>query len=687
MKITKKLNRTLLILISLAILMASFLFIFRLNQLSGYVADDYLYHFVYRGEWPTAQTHAYHNPWDFIQGIATHMSIWNARFISIVFEISAMQFSKMTFDVGSSLIYVGLGLLMNVFISGRKVLYRPHHLALIFLLLWFFIPGFGTTILWVSGAANYLWPSLISLAFILPYYFNYQPKYPRLFTVVILILAICSAMSNEVAGAISSLAVLLFMLTNKPAELFGWRLTGFVASSAAFLTMIHLSGNSAETANYGDKLSIFQKLLSLSNGISQYSGWLLFIATVMLLTFTFVAKLKHQTEANFFFYFLGDPDVKLSAILLFSGLAGCIAMLASPILPARLWFLPNIFFIIALVKLLDRLEAHFPWSLALPIVASLSLGIIGLGSYEYASQDLKISDNIFYTNQIIAEKAHRAGKSSASLLGMPATASSYNPYNGEAYISAGDSHKIWTNTWIARFYGLDRVDLYNDQAIMQDPSQAPSLVSWSIQQYDHYLKAWIPINFAFFKPNQAIKVSIKNQHPKISNSNIPASKPWLRNALIRYIDIDTGLLVGTERITSPLNDDYNISNAGIPGYQTLDSNPKNYHFTDKNDQEINLYVQPEKQKLTVYLNASKEDTVASFEVTAKTGQLISIKAPKNYSFNGKTETELVMPAKIDGVKIINIKEKLNLYFIAISIIFLLAFFLLYRRFKNNEAEG
>ncbi|MGX6472516.1 hypothetical protein [Pediococcus pentosaceus] len=46
--------------------------------------------------------------------------------------------------------------------------------------------------------------------------------------------------------------------------------------------------------------------------------------------------------------------------------------------------------------------------------------------------------------------------------------------------------------------------------------------------------------------NQATPKSVDT---KLDNSNLPANKPWLRNALIRYINVDTNRVVGTDYLT------------------------------------------------------------------------------------------------------------------------------------------
>ncbi|MFK4947129.1 DUF6056 family protein [Lactococcus formosensis subsp. formosensis] len=154
---------------TLVILWLTFIFILNLNHFTGYTGDDFLYHFIYTGAWPSEHLSEYHNIGDYISAVYTHMT-------SIIFEILAMQLPKGIFNILNAGIYVLVGLLLNVVISGKKVLLKPLHLALTFLLMWFFIPGMGSTVLWVSGAANYLWATVIILLFLLPYRFNVSTK-------------------------------------------------------------------------------------------------------------------------------------------------------------------------------------------------------------------------------------------------------------------------------------------------------------------------------------------------------------------------------------------------------------------------------------------------------------------------------------------------------------------------------
>ena len=71
----KKKYNILLVVLSALVLCINFIFILNLNRFSGYTGDDFLYHFVYTGAWPSQNLREYHNLWDWISAVHTHMTI------------------------------------------------------------------------------------------------------------------------------------------------------------------------------------------------------------------------------------------------------------------------------------------------------------------------------------------------------------------------------------------------------------------------------------------------------------------------------------------------------------------------------------------------------------------------------------------------------------------------------------
>lgn len=187
----------------LAVSIGVLLLIKLLYDLSGYSGDDYLYHFFFKGELPYGHLSGINNLWDLIRSIQNHTRILNGRFVAHTGVMTAMQFPKVVF--------VLLGWLINVHVFGKKRI-RVAYLALTYALMWFALPDYGTTILWLSGAFNYLWVALIYLTFLLPYRFNYQAKHPRLMTIGMVILGFLAGGTNENTAPLTVFIAFAFTL-------------------------------------------------------------------------------------------------------------------------------------------------------------------------------------------------------------------------------------------------------------------------------------------------------------------------------------------------------------------------------------------------------------------------------------------------------------------------------------------
>ena len=133
------------------------------------------------------------------------------------------------------------------------------------------------------------------------------------------------------------------------------------------------------------------------------------------------------------------------------------------------------------------------------------------------------------------------------------------------------------------------------------------LVDWTMATYDKYLgdfqKRVVPIApKTVLKTESSPNLTTERTDQKPNNSNLPADKPWLRNALIRYVNVKTNQIVATEQITSPYNENYDLSNASTKGYQTLKNNPKSYVFNQSFEQTIDIKVSPEMRIVTLFFN-------------------------------------------------------------------------------------
>lgn len=642
---------------SLLVLGIVFIYILNINKFAGLTGDDFLYHFVYTGEWPAKnEARTYQNLWDWVQAIYIHMTQWNVRLTSIIFEIAAMQIPKSLFNIINVIVYLILGLEINILASGKKFIFQPIKLLITYLLMWFFLSGFGSTVLWVSGAANYLWPTTIILAFFIPYRFNYRVKvYYSIAAWIALIFGILVGMSNEVGGATAIVIVGMFTFFDRSSGDFNdlwWKIIGVLSNAIAFVVMLKLSSKSAETQNYGVHDRFAVHVVKVVEGTWTYSGPLL-IMTLFLAVGLIIVQRKFWKRV---FSEVARSELERTMlsgmIFLLGGLAGVGAMIFSPVLFPRLWFAVNVLLIIALVNFFGAYEMYSEKSLLSRIIlvgSALGLLYLMIPSYQMHMNNLKKSYNVFYTHEKLTAQARKNGEKTVHLPGMPITTDLYNPYNGTPYIMPGNSKKLWSNVWMAEFWHVDRIILDNDVAVQNSGQKDFNLIT-SVNTF--YQKHFRPMK-SNSKLNQtdASGISVKDGRVKdivtnrIDNGNLPADKPWLRNALIRYVNVENGQVVGTEKITSPINEEYDISNASFAGYQTLKKNPKKYIFSESKNQLIDIKVKPKSKRVTIYFNQStkgekKITLVETRDVDAKVGQVVTVGAPVGFKFlrNDTTQT-------------------------------------------------
>lgn len=120
----------------------------------------------------------------------------------------------------------------------------------------------GSTVLWVSGAANYLWPSLVIILFFLPFRFDIAVS-NNWVSLGLFILGLLTGLTNEVGGSTAVLLAFLFMIFNYrrwPSEHILTQASGVFGAGIGFCIQLTLSSGSAETQNYGKSAGLLQRL-------------------------------------------------------------------------------------------------------------------------------------------------------------------------------------------------------------------------------------------------------------------------------------------------------------------------------------------------------------------------------------------------------------------------------------------
>lgn len=438
------------------IILGAFASFFYLNQITGYTGDDYLYHFLYLGEWPSSTTSGIHNPMDLFISINNHTNLWNGRLVGIFFEQVFMQIPKTAFDLLNSLAYVALGIVLNCYSNKRLSDFSWVRLLMIYGAMFLFLPDFGAALLWVSGASNYLWPTLLYLSFLLPFRWGYKPKNLARFTWLMVLTAILAGSSNETSGFVILFICVVYYLSDKDVDRMVYEYWSMFGVLFGFIFL--LAHSAGEASSFKGDSSLWDHFLEVVIKSVQYVGPLALLGFVLLAWQGYHLYQKGQLKLDFhqpfcaaFLFYLG-------------GLGACAELVASPSLQARIWFCSSVMFMASDVILLSSLVKETKFVARL-VETVLALALLFFSGKRYLEVEPKIYDNYecYHAAESILLKAQKQGKKNVLVPGMSDVETSYSAFYQTAYMEQAENPDlVWANAWVAKFYNLKTVNVNND---------------------------------------------------------------------------------------------------------------------------------------------------------------------------------------------------------------------------------
>lgn len=416
-----------------------------LNSHTLYVADDYVYRFVYQSPSPTAFTHQpLITTWLIPESMWNHYQLWNGRFVAHSIVQYFMQFnSKVPFNICSSFIYVLMLVFMDklsVKLSGTKA--NPIMLILLFLFTWFYIPYFGQSVLWLSGSGNYLWMSIIYLGFII-----FNLKVQTIDFVHLLgaaLLGFLAGATNENSGPAAVLIVLLFMLRRliKEHKLSLVSFVSVVFSGIGFITMMSSPG-SQKRGDIHRTWALIQKNFA---GIYQLTikqwVWIYLAIAILLIVGIVMRRIQADTFWAVIFFVIGH-------------LAAVYAMAFSPEYPERTFFGGVLFLGIALFITIYAIFSQWQWGLS---GAAIIVSVLFMFSFVPAFHDINLSYQQMQTEYRLIYQAKAAGKDSVKVPLMTPQKSKYNANYG--VIALDTPATALMNQWEAKFFDLKAISGY-----------------------------------------------------------------------------------------------------------------------------------------------------------------------------------------------------------------------------------
>lgn len=408
-----------------------------LNFLTPLLADDYSYGLNLNGKRISSII-------DIFDYQVWHYFNWGGRTIAHTLAQTFLIFPKAIFNVLNSFIYTVL--IYLIYLHGklnRKDKEQPYILLLIHLLLWFIIPVFGQSFIWLIGSCNYLWTTVIILYFLWLYRKNsLSEKWYNL--LLMFILGLLAGWTNENTSA-GLIVILVFSLIinkveTKKIELSKTRLFGIIGTLAGFIIMICAPGNYIRSAEFKDDtfiiIKIIKRALDITNNLENIVLPLL-IVIISLISLKVYHKKKIEKEAYTF---------------ILGGFAAIYAMVLSPTFPERAWTGAIIFFVIAIIILVYDLNTTNRLYKFILVDFCIILSIIYIGQYINTARDINYlrrtwNDRIDIINESNKDKIFEFYK--------------YETYNSKnpAYdlSDIGDDPEVWPNNSISKYYGINGI--------------------------------------------------------------------------------------------------------------------------------------------------------------------------------------------------------------------------------------
>lgn len=424
---------------------------FRLNQITGYTADDFLYHFIFKGEWPSEHPQAIQNVIDLVASMITHTASWNGRFVAHTLVQIFMQFPKLFFNLANTFVFLILGILINLFITPRFKLINFIYLGITYWAMFLFLPDFGRAVLWLSGSFNYLWVAVLYLLYLLPLRWQYVPKHLARFTILMTGLGLLVGATNENVAPVILIAGYGYYTFSKKAPVKKYIYPSLFALLYGFLILItHNKGESA-----AEKGQIFQIKNLLIHTVKLEGILLAVLLLVLLILCANYKKLSWQIN--------GD----MVTIVGFTGM-GLIsigALILSPQIPARTFFGSTLFFMIAILTSFKLINQLWSQTWLISILMFVILAGTSLTRYTHIYPQLLDNYRSFYSEQQIIIQSKHQGNLDPQVPEMSKATTSYSAYKGTAYLEIGDnSTALWENTWMAQYYGVHQVIVNPDIA-------------------------------------------------------------------------------------------------------------------------------------------------------------------------------------------------------------------------------
>lgn len=270
---------------------------------------------------------------------------WTGRSVNHMILRCFLSLDKWVFNIFNSMAFVALTLFMYYNIEHRKK-YDVFVYLLINLFLWTFGVSFAQTILWETGACNYLWGSTIIMGYISAFRYCKKEDYTGTSQIApavgLFLLGILAGWCNENTSGGCILLVVIwtgwYLWEHKRVRI--WMLSGIVGNMIGFLFMILAPGN-ANRMQYMEEehTGLFALVSRFQKCTLAVRNHFFILIAICIIAFILVRLQKTEWERS-----------KNMLIFFFVFVATCYALVLTPEPVARAYFGAGIFVMISCVQ-------------------------------------------------------------------------------------------------------------------------------------------------------------------------------------------------------------------------------------------------------------------------------------------------------------------------------------------------
>ena len=406
-----------------------------LNLHTPLLMDDYDYSF----SWATGERIG--GIADVFASQAAHYKLWGGRSVVHAIAQGFLFMEKFVFNVANTLMY--LMLLLEIYVLARpknrswcwEILLLAHGI------LFTAVPFFGTVFLWLTGACNYLWGTVLAL---LPLVIARSAQENGFFSRSWhgwMAVPVCffAGWTNEntACGVFAVIFVLLLAEALEHRRVPAWRWAALIAQAAGVAVMLLAPGNFSRASAY-ESGNIIIELLKRAVTATAYGGiyvGALLIGVMLLWALCSVVRVERRSGWTLF--------------LLFGGLGAAYAMVASPVFSDRSWTGVIVLALSALLVLLgDIISQVRAFDAAKILVLPLAVLLIAYGGYK-ALDDVVAHEAAWLSQVAAIEKAAAVGEESI----VVSDVESISRFTMD--IALGAEASEWPNSTLSRAFGIN----------------------------------------------------------------------------------------------------------------------------------------------------------------------------------------------------------------------------------------